>query len=198
VVLQQLERQINHMIHMTTFVVEFTRIFNNCDVGPAVQAPRKLAEFFKTLCLDIHKDGIFILGLTLNYLWLTKESGREFQLFKDNEELFFKYKDNLVGGPRIIFNHYQEKDVRGKKLCKREVGYDANSLYFYDIANRMLCGDHMLVEPYGGILKSYLTTSSLVSDISTPEHLKNYFAKMPPIFKNVAVNYNDLSEATKQ
>lgn len=35
-------------------------------------------------------------------------------------------------------------------------------------------------------------------DISTPEHLKDYFAEMPPIFKNVEVTYNDLSGETKQ
>jgi hypothetical protein len=62
--------------------------------------------------------------LTLKYLWSTKESGCEFQLFKDNEELFFKYKDNLVGGPSIIFNHYQEKDVtrirQSEQLAKRQ------------------------------------------------------------------------------
>lgn len=120
---------------------DLLEFYNNCDVGPAVQATRKLAEFFKSLCLDIHKDGISISGLTIKYLWSTKESGCEFQLFKDNEELFFKYKDNLVGGPSIIFNHYQEKDVtriRGGKLCKRIVGYDANSLYLSAIASRML------------------------------------------------------------
>ena len=82
---------------------ELLEFYNNCDVGPVVQATRKLAEFFKSLFLDIHKDGISISGLTLKYLWTTKESGCEFQLFKDNEELFFKYKDNLVGGPSIIF-----------------------------------------------------------------------------------------------
>jgi hypothetical protein len=47
--------------------------YNNCDVGPAVQATRKLAGFFKSLDLDIHKDGISISGLTLKYLWTTKE-----------------------------------------------------------------------------------------------------------------------------
>ena len=124
-------------------------------------------------------------------------------MFKDNEELFFKYKDNLVGGPSIVFHHYQEKDVtriRGEKLCKRVVGYDANSLYLYALANSMFCGDHTIVKPYDGILNDVLNDrffGLIECDIETPEHLKSYFAEMPPIFKNVEVTYNDLSEETK-
>ena len=34
-------------------------------------------------------------------------------------------------------------------------------------------------------------------DIAVPEHLKEYFAEMPPIFKNVEITYNDLSPETK-
>jgi hypothetical protein len=78
---------------------DLLEFYNNCDVGPAVEAAKKLAEFFKSLCLDIHKDGISISGLTLKYLWSTKESGCEFQLFKDNEELFFKYKTTSSAVP---------------------------------------------------------------------------------------------------
>lgn len=84
--------------------------YNNCDVKPAIQATKSLADFFKSLKLDIHKDGISISGLTLKYLWMTKEPDCDFQLFRGNEELYHKYKDNLVGGPSIIFHHYQEKN----------------------------------------------------------------------------------------
>jgi hypothetical protein len=65
----------------------------------------------------------------------------------------------------------------------------------------MLCGDHMLVENYDGILKDILNNKFFglkECAISTPKHLKSYFAKMPPIFKNAEVKYTDISEATKQ
>ena len=85
-----------------------------------------------------------------------KEEGCEFQLFKGNEELYHKYKDNLVGGPKIIFHHYHEKNktkIRRGKVCKKILGYDANSLYLYAIGLDMLCGQHQKIEPYDGILK---------------------------------------------
>ncbi len=31
-------------------------------------------------------------------------------------------------------------------------------------------------------------------DIETPEHLKEYFEEMTPIFKNTTVNYEDMGE----
>ncbi|KAK5669307.1 hypothetical protein QVD99_003707 [Batrachochytrium dendrobatidis] len=49
---------------------------------------RKLCNFFRSLNLDMHKDGISIPGLTLKYLWNTKDHECEFQLFKGNEELY--------------------------------------------------------------------------------------------------------------
>ena len=41
-------------------------------------------------------------------------------------------KNNIRGGPSIIFNRYQEVDktlIRGNKLCKNIIGFDANSLF---------------------------------------------------------------------
>jgi hypothetical protein len=70
--------------------------YNNNDVLPTVEATKKLLKFFKDIKLDMHKDGISIPGLTLKYMWKLKESESKFQLFKDKEELYHKYKDNLV------------------------------------------------------------------------------------------------------
>lgn len=59
----------------------------------------------------------------------------------------------------------------------------------------------MIVETYGGILNNVLSDrffGLIECDIETPELLKSYLAGMPPIFKNVEITYNDLSEETKQ
>lgn len=69
--------------------------YNNLDVKPGVEATKKLCNFFQSLNLDMHKDGISIPGLTLKYFWQTKDQDCEFQLFKGNEELYEKYRDNL-------------------------------------------------------------------------------------------------------
>ena len=106
--------------------------YNNLDVEPSIEAITKLIKFFKEKGLDCHKDGISISGLTLKYLWNVKDDDADFHLFLGNEELFHKYKANLVGGPSIVLNHYQEKEktkIRGGKICQGIKGYDANALY---------------------------------------------------------------------
>ena len=55
----------------------------------------------------------------------------------------------IVGGPSIIFHRYHEKDVtriRGKDLCKKVIGYDANSLYLFCLAQEMPTGFYSLLE----------------------------------------------------
>lgn len=129
--------------------------YNNNDVVPTVEATMKLVKFFKDIKLDMHKDGISIPGLTLKYMWKLKDSQSNFQLFKA-KELYFKYKDNLVGGPSIVFSHYQEKNrtrIRCGKLCQKVIGFDANSLYLYAIGGNMLCGNHQIIERYKNLVK---------------------------------------------
>lgn len=62
--------------------------YNNQDVGPSREATKKLAEFFRDIKLDIHKDGLSISGLSLKYLWAVKDAGSEFKLFNGNEDLY--------------------------------------------------------------------------------------------------------------
>ncbi|KAE9289379.1 hypothetical protein PF008_g25901 [Phytophthora fragariae] len=45
-------------------------------------------------------------------------------------------KANIAGGPSIIFNRYAKRNetkVRGGKVCKKIIGYDANALYLWAI-----------------------------------------------------------------
>ncbi len=168
-----------------------------------MEATKKLCNFFNSLNLDMHKDGISIPGLTLKYLWNTKDKECEFQLFKANEELYQKYRDNLVGGPSIVFHHYHERNktrIRGGKRCQRILGYDANALYLWALGQDMPCGRHKIIEPYSDVLKDVMNDSffgMIECDIAVPEHLKEHFAEMPPIFKNTEIQYKDLSSDTK-
>ncbi|GMF17548.1 unnamed protein product [Phytophthora lilii] len=50
---------------------------------------------------------------------------------------------NIAGGPSIIFNRYAKRNetkIRGGKLCKKVIGYDANALYLWALGNDMPCG----------------------------------------------------------
>jgi hypothetical protein len=125
----------------------------------------EVSAFFQSLNLDIHKDGISIPGLTLKYLWKMKDTECEFQLFKGKEDLYQKFRDNLVGGPSIVFHHYQERDktrIRGGKLSKRILGYDANAFYLSAIGQNMLCGNHDILEKYDDIINHVISGDFLV------------------------------------
>ena len=109
----------NQKIQMTDYLkiqnnyqnlYELLKDYNNSDVQPAVEAIGKLSAMFSSLNLDIHKDAISIPGLSLKSLWSSKQPGVEFELFKDKEELYEMYRNNLVGGPSIVFHHYHEKN----------------------------------------------------------------------------------------
>ena len=65
-----------------------------------------------------------------------QSSDSKFTLFnKDNADLYYMHKQNIVGGPSIIFSRYHEKDVtkikQSDKICKAIVGYYCNGLYSY-------------------------------------------------------------------
>ncbi|GMF42275.1 unnamed protein product [Phytophthora lilii] len=103
-------------------------------------------------------------------------------------------KANIAGGPSIIFNRYAKRNetkIRGGKACKKIIGYDANALYLWALGNEMPCGRLTTVEAYDGIIddiKADKVFGFLECDIRTPEHLKQYFGEMTPIFKNVLID----------
>ena len=107
-----------------------------------------------------------------------KENDYNFHLFKGNEDLYHKFKENLVGGSSIIFHHYHEKNktkIRGNKICKQIIGYDANTLYLETIGREILCGEHYQIEPYNGIVEDVLSSKFygiIECDIEVPGHLK--------------------------
>lgn len=194
----------HHIVSRYQNLYELPRDYNNCDVIPSVEATYKLSYFFKNLGLNIHKDGISVSGLMLKYLWKLKEPNCEFKLFKGNEVLYHKYKNNLVGGPSIVFNHYHERNktlIRNKTSCKKILGYDANALYLRAIGQNMLCGDHKVVEPYTILINDVENGNFfgvVECDIKVPDNLLDYFSEMAPIFKNIEITFDDISHETKQ
>ena len=127
--------------------------YNNLDVVPFMEAAEKMAQFYRTMQVDVFKDCISVPGLTLRYLF--HELPTVFSLVKEEDkDLHTCLKDNIVGGPSIIFHRYHERGVtriRGGKLCQGIVGFDANALYLSCLASPMptghvvrwqRCGEH--------------------------------------------------------
>ena len=131
----------NQMKTMRDFLVWY----NNRDVIPFLQAIDKQFAFYQQHNIDMFKDGISVPGLSLLHLFNGLPNDTYFTVFnRTNRDLHKLVKDNIVGGPAIIFHRYHEKDVTkirgGSELCRKIVGYDANALYLWAIMQDMPTG----------------------------------------------------------
>ena len=131
----------NRMTTMRDYLIWY----NNRDVEPFLEAIAKQATFYRDRHIDIFKDGISVPGLTLLYLFNGLPPDSNFVTFNQtNSDLHQLVKDNIVGGPAIIFHRYHEKGVTrirgGEELCRAIVGYDANALYLWALMQDMPTG----------------------------------------------------------
>ena len=131
----------NRMTTMRDYLIWY----NNRDVEPFLEAIAKQATFYRDRHIDIFKDGISVPGLTLLYLFNGLPPDTKFVTFNQtNSDLHQLVKDNIVGGPAIIFRRYHEKGVTrirgGEELCRAIVGYDANALYLWALMQDMPTG----------------------------------------------------------
>ncbi|GMF14372.1 unnamed protein product [Phytophthora fragariaefolia] len=116
-----------------------------------------------------------------------------FSIDEEESDIYRKMKANIAGGPSIIFNRYgkrNETTIRGGKMYKKIIGYDANALYLWCLGNKMPCERLATIDVYDGIIddiKDDKIFGFLECDIKTPEHLKDYFGEMTPIIKNVDI-----------
>ena len=162
----------NRMTTMRDYLIWY----NNRDVEPFLEAIAKQATFYRDRHIDIFKDGISVPGLTLLYLFNGLPPDTNFVTFNQtNSDLHQLVKDNIVGGPAIIFHRYHEKDVTkirgGDELCRAIVGYDANALYLWAIMQDMPTGWYtrrraengfrpQQAQPFGQMAVQWLTCES--------------------------------------
>ncbi|KAL4109296.1 hypothetical protein PRIC1_000998 [Phytophthora ramorum] len=122
-----------------------------------------------------------------------------YSIDKEEKDIYAKMKANIAEGPSIIFNRYAKRNetkIRGGKLCKKIIGYDAYALYLWALGNEMPCGRLTTIEAYDDIVEDIVADKIfgfLECDIRTPEHLKEYFSEMTPIFKNTLIDCADES-----
>ena len=112
--------------------------YNMGDVAPFVTGVECFVEFYYKRGIDVFKIAISTPGIARKMLM---ESARKENVYfsvidSGNKDLFFKIRNNLTGGPSIIFNRHLKVDhtlIRGIKnnFCKTIVGWDAASLYLY-------------------------------------------------------------------
>ena len=162
----------NQMKTMRDFLVWY----NNRDVIPFLQAIDKQFAFYQQHNIDMFKDGISVPGLSMLHLFNDLPNDTYFTVFnRTNSDLHQLVKDNIVGGPAIIFHRYHEKDVTkirgGGKTCRSIVGYDANALYLWALMQDMPTGWYVRrraengfhpqqAQPYGQMAVQWLTWES--------------------------------------
>ena len=150
--------------------------YNNRDVIPFLEAIAKQFAFYHDRGIDIFKDGISVPGLSLLHLFNDLPNDTNFVTFnRTNSDLHELVKDNIVGGPAIIFHRYHEKNVTrirgGSEPCRSIVGYDANALYLWAIMQDMPTGWYtrrreenkfrpQQAQPYGQMAIQWLTRES--------------------------------------
>ena len=155
---------------------EYLIWYNNRDVTPFLDAIAKQAAFYRDRHIDMFKDGISVPGLSLLHLFNDLPNDTNFVTFnRTNSDLHKLVKDNIVGGPAIIFHRYHEKDVTkirgGGETCRAIVGYDANALYLWALMQDMPTGWYVRrreengfrpqqAQPYGQMAIQWLTRES--------------------------------------
>ncbi|KAG3121847.1 hypothetical protein PI124_g24335 [Phytophthora idaei] len=61
-----------------------------------------------------------------------------YSIDREEKDIYCKMKQNIAGGPSIVFNRYAKRNetkIRGGKLVKKIIGYDANALYLWALGN---------------------------------------------------------------
>ena len=134
---------------MSTFK-DFLIHYNNLDVGPFVQAVEKMQQFYFENKIDLFKVAVSVPGIAWRWLFQTAHDAKSsFGLVQSqDDDLYYTIKQNIVGGPCIIFTRDAEVErtfIRNdpKRPCANIVGWDANALYLDCIDKAMPCGGYV-------------------------------------------------------
>ena len=187
---------------------DWLEYYNNLDVAPFLEALQKMKEFYTSIGIDILKDAVSLPGVSEKYIlrktlqprWGYKPP----ELYSPNKEAYAMLKAAVVGGPSLVFTRkhvagetrirsHQYEDAR---LCRRILGYDANSLYPSTMMKEMPCGPGYVKsydnpEAYARVFPQFLWTEEWFGfaevDIEVPEELWPEFEEFPPLFINRGV-----------
>ena len=85
---------------------DFLKWYNDLDVTPTIQAIENMDEFYKNICIDFIHQAISIPGVVMRVCFNSiTDRAAEFHLFNPkNKDIYCLFKENIVGGPSIIFN----------------------------------------------------------------------------------------------
>ena len=85
---------------------DFLKWYNDLDVTLMIQAIENINEFYKNIRIDFIHQAISIPGVAMRVCFNSiTDPAAEFHLFNPkNKDIYHLFKENIVGGPSIIFN----------------------------------------------------------------------------------------------
>ena len=127
----------------TQYVSDFLMWYNNKDVVPTLEAMQKMIEFHHNKGIDMLKFGCKLPNLANICLHRSTDS-KVYPFTESDEDLLEKMREDMVGGPSIVFTRKAVVDETFKRkssnLCKSIVGIDASQLYPYSMCQPMPTG----------------------------------------------------------
>ena len=162
-----------------------------------------MKEFYTNLGIDLFKDAVSLPGVSEKYILRKTLQPRHGynppKLFAPNKEAYAMLKAAVVGGPSLVFTRkhvagetrirsHQYEDAR---LCRRILGYDANSLYPSTMMKEMPCSfgfvqTYKNPEACAQVFTQFLWSGDWFGfaevDIEVPEELWSEFEEFPPLF----------------
>ena len=112
-----------------------------------IHAIENMNEFYKNIHIDFIHQAISIPGVAMRVCFNSiTDPAAEFHLFNlMNRDIYRLFKENIVGGPSIIFNRYLESGKtfiqnNPNKPFQKIIGYDANAIYLWAIGQDFPAG----------------------------------------------------------
>ena len=122
---------------------DFLMWYNNKDVVPTPEAMQKTIEFYHQKEIDMLKLGCTLPNLANICLHKSTDS-KFYPLTESDKDLLEKIREDMVGGPSIIFTRKAVVDEtfirKSTKLCRSIIGKDASQL------NPIRCVSHCLLD----------------------------------------------------
>lgn len=165
---------------------DFLVYYNNLDVSPFLEAIEKQHAVYREKGIDMFKDGVSVPSLATKWLYKSSDTS-QFSIpliTKKNADLHKTIRQNLCGGPALIFHrHHSQGETKIKedkykekaKVCQKILGYDANALYLHAAMQRLPTGAiirrkksenfrPVFTDYYGRLASQWLEFMSFVDD----------------------------------
>ena len=131
---------------------DYLEYYNALDVTGFVTALENLLMFYHGKGLDPFKDSVSLPGIVERYLYKNLDPSIYLRSM-ETEEIYNIFRKNIHGGPSIVFHRHhasgktrirQRKFGDAAKVCQRIIGFDANSLYLWALAQNMPTGPYVI------------------------------------------------------